>query len=493
MYRDLRSFLDRLEQEGQLVHYTPQVLPEPDIRAILRAAADLGPSGPAVMIHDIKGHVGKKVVGNVHGSWANHALMLGMPKTATLKEQFYELDQRWDSYPGELTWVDQAPCQEVVLGEGFNLLELLPLFRVNPNDGGFYLSKASVVSKDPDDPESVDKENVGIYRIQVLDADTLAMQGLAFHDIAIHIRKAEERNRPLPVAVCLGVQPMLSFVASTPLEYEQSEYKYCAALDGEPMLLTKTIDGLLDVPAGAEYVLEGELQPRVRVPEGPFGEFPGSYSGARKQVVIKVKRVTHRRDPIFENLYLGRPWTEIDTLMALNTCIPLYKQIRQTMPEVKAVNAIFQHGLTVIIAMESRLGGYAKSVAFRAASTPHGISYVKNIILVDADVDPFDLNQVMWAMSTRIRGAQDVIVIPGTPGMPLDPGSDPPGMGVKVIIDCTTPVPPEPPMRDVAMVEHVAEAAAFKDILAELHTAAAARRDGEAQVAAVAADEEAKR
>ena len=87
---------------------------------------------------------------------------------------------------------------------------------MNPNDGGFYLSKASVVSKDPDDPENVDKENVGIYRIQVVDADTLAMQGLAFHDIAIHIRKAEERNRPLPVAICLGVQPMLSFVASTP-------------------------------------------------------------------------------------------------------------------------------------------------------------------------------------------------------------------------------------------------------------------------------------
>jgi UbiD family decarboxylase len=200
--------------------------------------------------------------------------------------------------------------------------------------------------------------------------------------------------------------------------------------------------------------------------------------------MIKVKRVTHRRDPIFENLYLGRPWTEIDTLMALNTCIPLYKQIRETMPEVKAVNAIYQHGLTAIIALDSRLGGYAKSVAFRAASTPHGISYVKNIILVDGDVDPFDLTQVMWALSTRIRGAQDVIVVPGTPGMPLDPGSEPPGMGVKVIIDATTPVPPEPPMRDVKMVDHVDAAARFKDVLFDLQAAAAAggppvaRREG---------------
>ncbi len=471
MFPDLRSFLDKLEQEGQLVHYADEVSPEPDIRAILRAAADLGPTGPAVMFHRIRGHGDRRLVAGVHGSWANHALMLGMPKTTTLKDQFYELDRRWDAAEGELRWVDKAPCQEVVLDSGFNLLELLPLFRVNQHDGGFYLSKASVVSKDPDDPESLDKENVGIYRIQVLDADTLAMQGLPFHDIAIHIRKAEERNEPLPVAVCLGVSPMLSFVSSTPLEYAQSEYKYCAALNGAPLDLAKTTDGYLDIPAAAEYVLEGELQPRVRVPEGPFGEFPGSYSGARLQVVIKVRRVTHRRDPIFENLYLGRPWTEIDTLMALNTSIPLYRQIKATMPEVKAVNAIYQHGLTAIIATDSRLGGYAKSVAFRAASTPHGISYVKNIIVVDGDVDPFDLTQVMWAMSTRIRGAQDVIVIPSTPGMPLDPGSEPPGMGCKVILDCTTPVPPEPPMRDVAMVEHVPEAQAYMDVLLGLQEA----------------------
>ena len=103
---------------------------------------------------------------------------------------------------------------------------------------------------------------MGVYRVQVLDADMLAMQGLPFHDIAVHVRKAEARDEPLPVAICLGVAPMLSFVASTPLEYAQSEYKYCAALQGAPMQLTKTTDGYLDVPATAEYVLEGELQPR---------------------------------------------------------------------------------------------------------------------------------------------------------------------------------------------------------------------------------------
>ena len=472
-FKDLRSFLEKLEQEGQLVHYKDEVMPEPDVRHISRAACDNPVNGPAVLMDNIKGYKGQKMVTCVHVSWANHALMMGMDKNTPLKEQFHELARRWDLYPGELTWVDNPPCQEnIVDGDDVNLLELLPMYKVNEHDGGFYLSKASVVSRDPDDPENIDKENVGIYRMQIQNQNTISMQGLAFHDIAIQMKKAEARNEPLPVAICLGVDPMLSFIASTPIAYDQSEYKYNAALNGIPMELAKATLSNLNVPAGTEFVLEGEVVPRVRVPEGPFGEFPGSYSGARNQVVIKIKRVTHRNDPIFENLYIGRPWTEIDTLLGLNTCIPIYKQIKETMPEVKAVNALYQHGLTAIISVDPRFGGYAKTVAFRAASTPHGTSYVKNIILVDGDVDPFDLVQVMWSMSTRIRGPQDVLCIPATPGMPLDPGSEPPGMGCKVIIDATTPVAPEPKMRDVIMVDPMPQADAYAKILNELQAAA---------------------
>jgi len=467
-FRDLRSFLEKLEAEGQLIRYSDRVVPEPDIRVISRAAVDMGHTGPAVIINNVLGHKNARIAVNVHGSWANHALMLGMPKTTTLKEQFHELDSRWDNYPGEIEFVEKAPCQEVIIEEGFNLLELLPIYKVNENDGGFYLSKASVVSADPDEPDNFDKVNVGIYRLQVQDEDTIAMQGLPFHDIAIHIRKAEERNEPLPVAICLGVEPMLSFMASTPLKYDQSEYKFAAAVNGIPTELTRDLNGL-PIPAGAEYVLEGEILPRLRVPEGPFGEYPGSYSGARQQVLIKIKRVTHRKDPIFENLYLGRSWSEIDTLLGLNTCIPLHRQLRETMPEVKAVNAIYQHGLTVIVATDQRFGGYAKSVAFRLFSTPHGISYAKNCILVDGDVDPFNLEQVMWAMSTRLRGKKDVIVIEPTPGMPLDPCTEPPGMGCKIILDCTTIAAPETSTRDFMMVEPIDGASEMQKTLAALH------------------------
>ena len=181
MATDLRSFLRTLEREGQLVRYSQEVWPEPDVRGIARAAADMGETGPAVLLDSIRGYRGQELVLNIHGSWANHALMLGMPRTTTLKDQFTELAARWDNYPGEVRWVENAPCQEHVIDKDINLFQLLPLFKVNENDGGFYLSKASCVTRDPDAPEDFDLQNVGIYRLQVQNKDTLAMQGLPFH------------------------------------------------------------------------------------------------------------------------------------------------------------------------------------------------------------------------------------------------------------------------------------------------------------------------
>jgi len=473
LYRDLRSFLTKLEEEGQLVHITDEILPEPTIREIGRAACDL-PNGPAVMIENIKGHPGKRVVLNVHGSWANHALMLGMDKTATVKEQFFNLLEKWDRYPGEVKYVGKPACQEVVIKDNINIDEMLPMFRINAYDAGCFFSKASVVTKDLFDPDSLETENVGTYRLQVQGKDIIGIQALPFHDIARHVTKAEEMNKPLPIAICLGVDPVLTFMASTPINYDQSEYKYAAAINGIPCEIAKALTSNLDIPANAEYVIEGEIIPRQRFAEGPFGEFPGSYSGTRLQTRIKVKCITHRKDPIFENLFMGRPWTEIDYLLALNTCVPLYKQLKETMPEIVAVNAMYQHGLTAIVSTANRFGGYAKSVAFRLASTPHGISYCKNIILVGPDVDPFNLEQVMWSLSARVRPDKDVIVIPYTPGMPLDPTSEPPGMGGKFIIDATNPAPPDLILRETRLIDNP-NSKGFEKIISDLQKKASVK------------------
>jgi vanillate/4-hydroxybenzoate decarboxylase subunit C len=459
--QDLRAFLEALDREGQLMKIRDQVMPEPDVRGYMRAACNIPDTAPAIIFDNVKGYKGKRLVVNTHGSWPNCAVLFGQPAKSTVREQFYALADRWDSYPkGEVKWIKNAPCQENIVKGPINLYELLPLVRINQFDGGYYFSKASVITKDVQDPENFDTQNIGMYRIQVQAPDTLGMQALAFHDLGIHMRRAEELNKPLPVAICLGAPPVISFMACACIKYNQSEYKFASALGQAPLEVTKALTADLDIPAWSEYVLEGYVMPRVRYPEGPFGEFPGSYSGVRKQTRIKITSVTHRTDPIMETLYIGRPWTEHDCIDGISTCVTLYKQMKADMPEVTAVNALYQHGLTVIVAVHNKFGGYAKSAAFRLASTPHGISYAKNIIMVDGDVNPFDLTAVMASLSTRVRADKDVAVITHTPGMPLDPCSEPPGMGNKLIIDATTPAPPDAMMREVRMISPVPQAEA---------------------------------
>lgn len=140
---------------------------------------------PAVWFEKIKGYK-YSVVTNVHGSWQNHALMMGMPKNTSVKEQFLELNRRWDKFPVPPKIVDRkdAKCKENVIDKDINLFEILPLYRINDQDGGFFISKASIITGDPEEPDNLNKQNVGIYRIQVKDIDRIGIQALPFHDIA---------------------------------------------------------------------------------------------------------------------------------------------------------------------------------------------------------------------------------------------------------------------------------------------------------------------
>ncbi|MDR1775762.1 MAG: UbiD family decarboxylase [Actinomycetes bacterium] len=474
VYKDLREFLATLDQEGQLLRITDEVMPEPSIGAAGRAATRMS-NGPAVYFEKIAGYK-NPLVTNAHGSWQNHALMMGMDKDTPVKEQFFELNRRWDKYPCDPVIVDraQASCKENVIESDINLFDVLPLYRINDQDGGFFLSKASVITYDRDEPDNLGKVNVGTYRIQVKDVDTIGIQALPFHDIAIQLAKYERRNEPMPIAVTLGNVPLITFMASTPIAYDQSEYSFAGALqDGVPVEITPAdTDPHLLVPATSEVVLEGYIKPRVRTCEGPFGEFPGSYSGARNQCEIKITHITHRTNPIFENLYLGMPWTEIDYLMALNTSVPMFKQLHnEGFPEVTAVNAMYTHGIGTIIAVKPRFGGFAKAAAMRFLSTPHGMAYGKLVILVDDFVDPFNLEQVMWALTTRVLPSKDVNLIHNAAGMPLDPSSYPAGMTTKLIIDATTPVAPEPNPRPVALVADPEGTEEWAKTLAEISAA----------------------
>ncbi|MCY9007717.1 phenolic acid decarboxylase BsdC [Bacillus inaquosorum] len=443
-YQDFREFLAALEKEGQLLTVNEEVKPEPDLGAAARAASNLGDKSPALLFNNIYGYHNAQIAMNVIGSWPNHAMMLDMPKDTPVKEQFFEFAKRYDQFPMPVKREETAPFHENEITEDINLFDILPLFRINQGDGGYYLDKACVISRDLEDPDNFGKQNVGIYRMQVKGKDRLGIQPVPQHDIAIHLRQAEERGINLPVTIALGCEPVITTAASTPLLYDQSEYEMAGAIQGEPYRIVKSKLSDLDVPWGAEVVLEGEIIAGEREYEGPFGEFTGHYSGGRSMPIIKIKRVYHRNNPIFEHLYLGMPWTECDYMIGINTCVPLYQQLKEAYPnEIVAVNAMYTHGLIAIVSTKTRYGGFAKAVGMRALTTPHGLGYCKMVIVVDEDVDPFNLPQVMWALSTKMHPKHDAIIIPDLSVLPLDPGSNPSGITHKMILDATTPVAPE--------------------------------------------------
>ncbi|MBU8786014.1 UbiD family decarboxylase [Bacillus glycinifermentans] len=443
-YQDFRDFLNTLKKEGQLLEVQEEVKPEPDLGAAARAANNLGDKSPALLFNNIYGYNNAQIALNVIGSRPNHALMLGLPKDTPVKEQFFEFARRYDQFPVKVQREETAPFHENEITEDINLFDILPLFRINQGDGGFYLDKACVISRDVEDPEHFGKQNVGIYRLQVKGKDRLGIQPVPQHDIAIHLRQAEERGENLPVTIALGCEPVITTAASTPLLYDQSEYEMAGALQGEPYKIVKSKLSDLDIPWGAEVVLEGEILAGEREYEGPFGEFTGHYSGGRSMPIIKIKRVYHRNNPIFEHLYLGMPWTEVDYMVGINTCVPLYQQLKEAYPnEIVAVNAMYTHGLIAIVSTKSRYGGFAKAVGMRALTTPHGLGYCKMVIVVDEDVDPFNLPQVMWALSTKMHPKHDAVIIPDLSVLALDPGSEPAGITHKMILDATTPVAPE--------------------------------------------------
>ncbi|PPS69961.1 MULTISPECIES: non-oxidative hydroxyarylic acid decarboxylases subunit C [Streptomyces] len=443
-YDDLRGFLSALDGEGQLLRITDEVRPEPDLAAAANAACRIGDGAPALWFDNVTGFTDARIAMNVHGSWRNHALALGLPAGTSVKDQVEEFARRWDMFPVPPERREDAPWREnTVEGAAVDLFRILPLFRLNDGDGGFYLDKAAVVSRDPRDPRHFGKQNVGTYRLQVTGRDRLAIQPVPMHDIALHLRAAEEHGEDLPVAITLGNDPVMTIVAGMPMGYDQSEYEMAGALRGAPApLATAPLTGL-DVPWGSEVVIEGVIEGRRREIEGPFGEFTGHYSGGRRMPVIRVDRVSYRTDPVFESLYLGMPWTEVDYLVGPNTCVPLLKQLRAEFPEVQAVNAMYTHGLAVIISTKKRYGGFAKALGMRAMTTPHGLGYVAQVIVVDEDIDPFDLPQVMWAMSAKVNPQEDVVIIPNLSVVELAPAASPAGITSKMIIDATTPVPPD--------------------------------------------------
>ncbi|EAU6409013.1 hypothetical protein EHN19_10955, partial [Salmonella enterica] len=250
-FDDLRSFLHALDQQGQLLKISEEVNAEPDLAAAANATGRIGDGAPALWFDNIRGFTDARVAMNTIGSWQNHAISLGLPPNTPVKKQIDEFIRRWDNFPvAPERRANPGWAENTVDGDAINLFDILPLFRLNDGDGGFYLDKACVVSRDPLDPDNFGKQNVGIYRMEVKGKRKLGLQPVPMHDIALHLHKAEERGEDLPIAITLGNDPIITLMGATPLKYDQSEYEMAGALRESPYpIATAPLTGF-DVPWG---------------------------------------------------------------------------------------------------------------------------------------------------------------------------------------------------------------------------------------------------
>ncbi|SRR6266702_1566929 len=332
--RDLRGFLDLLQAEGRVLNIDDATLPEPDVAAYCKAASGNHGSSHSLLFKNVVGYKGMRLAVNLLASWANCAVMAGLPSGTPVSELVIELCDRSTRSAPQHELLKNPPGYECMESTNVDLYKILPLFRVHPLDGGFYLHKTCVVSPDFNTPLKPGRFKCGAYSVQVQGRDKLGIHLSSTDNLGIHLRTAERLNRPLPVAVCLGVPPLCSLVASMGGGYETSEYDLVSTLSGTPIELAQCLTSELVVPAFSEIVLEGYIQPRLRSPLGPVTGDRGRVSKISNQPQIKVTAIAHRKDPVLDNAYPGVKWTERDCVAGIAAALRINKYGRETLVQV---------------------------------------------------------------------------------------------------------------------------------------------------------------
>ena len=462
-YRDLRDFIGQLEKLGELKRVGVEVDPRLEMTEVCDRVLKAG--GPAVLFEKPKGH-SIPVLGNLFGTAKRVALAMGAPEGADpvealrdvgkllafLKEPepptgFRDVIERWIPIGREVLHmapkeVSGAPCQEVVR-EGKDVdLGRLPIQTCWPGDAGPLITWGLVVTRGPNRK----RQNLGIYRQQVIAPNRVIMRWLAHRGGALDFRDHCQATPadPFPVAVALGADPATILGAVTPVPDTLSEYQFAGLLRGARTEVTKCLGSDLQVPASAEIVLEGAIRPDDTALEGPFGDHTGYYNEQERFPVFTIERITLRRDPIYHSTYTGKPPDEPAVLgAALNEVfVPI---LQKQFPEIVDFY-LPPEGCSyrlAVVSMKKQYPGHAKRVMFGIWSTLRQFMYTKIIVVTDDDVNVRDWKEVIWALTTRVDAARDATIVEHTPIDYLDFASPVAGLGSKLGIDATAKWPAE--------------------------------------------------
>ena len=458
-YKDLRDFIQKLEQDGELKRVRIPVSPYLEMTEICDRTLRAG--GPALLFENPTGYT-IPVLGNLFGTPKRVAMGMGEDDVAALREvgrllAFLKepdpprgMRDAWEKLPIFRKILDMAPkkinrppCQENVLEGAAVDLSRLPVQTCWPDDAGPLITWGLVVTKGPYKA----RQNLGIYRLQVIGRNKVIMRWLSHRGGALDFRDWREAHpgQAFPVAVALGADPATILGAVTPVPDTLSEYAFAGLLRGARTELAGCLGNEeLQVPASAEFVLEGVIQPGETAPEGPFGDHTGYYNEVEEFPVFTIERITHRDRPIYHSTYTGRPPDEPAILgVALNEVfVPI---LQKQFPEITDFY-LPPEGCSyrlAVVGIRKQYPGHAKRIMLGVWSFLRQFMYTKFVIVVDDDIDTRDWKDVVWAMTTRMDPGRDTVVIDNTPIDYLDFASPVSGLGSKMGFDATHKWPGE--------------------------------------------------
>lgn len=456
--KDLRDFISLLEQKGQLKRITHPVSPHLEMTEISDRTLRAG--GPALLFENPIGY-NVPVLCNLFGTTERVAMGMGQTSVAALKDvgellAFLKepeppkgLRDAWEKLPvfkqvlnmGPKR-VKNPPCQEIILHGDEVDLHQWPIQTCWPEDVGPLITWPLVITRGP----NKERQNLGIYRMQVIAKNKLIMRWLSHRGGALDLQdwQAQHPGENFPVSVALGADPATILGAVTPVPDSLSEYAFAGLLRGGKTEVAQSLSNDLHVPAKAEVILEGYIAPGEMADEGPYGDHTGYYNEVESFPVFTVTTISHRRDPIYHSTYTGRPPDEPAILgLALNEVfVPILKK---QFPEIVDFY-LPPEGCSyrmAVITMKKQYPGHAKRVMMGVWSFLRQFMYTKFVIVTDDDVNPRDWNDVIWALTTRVDPSRDTTMVDNTPIDYLDFASPVAGLGSKMGIDATHKWPGE--------------------------------------------------
>ena len=478
-YKDLRDFIKLLEKRGQLKRVKAPVSPELEMTEICDRTLRAG--GPALLFENVTGY-DTPVLGNLFGTPDRVALGMGEESVEKLRDvgkllAFLKepdppkgLKDAWQKLPIFKQVLNMGPkevsrpaCQQVVIHQNDVDLDKLPIQTCWPGDAAPLVTWPLVITRGP----NKERQNLGIYRMQKIGKNKLIMRWLSHRGGALDFREWQQTHpgEPYPVSVALGADPATILGAVTPVPDTLSEYAFAGLLRGEKTEVAKSLSNDLQVPASAEFVLEGYIYPDELADEGPYGDHTGYYNEVDQFPVFTVERITHRKDPIYHSTYTGRPPDEPAILgVALNEVfVPI---LQKQFPEIVDFY-LPPEGCSyrmAVVTMKKQYPGHAKRVMMGVWSFLRQFMYTKFVIVTDDDVNARDWNDVIWAITTRMDPARDTTLVENTPIDYLDFASPISGLGSKMGMDATNKWPGEtdrewgePILKDPKVVARVDE------------------------------------